>query len=265
MNLFSAQQPQGNFGNDLGTTEGLKMKFQRLERLKKQELARWWDGITLQQYLNNSRIPRGLRILIFPIFEDLDDELLKEWKGNLSNSSVTMMRILIRHSEKKAASLMMEIEKLENEIEESPLKEVIKNYEVLEKIIEEYQIYQRDKKSRKIKRDENDYREGRVYTFAKNYDTIRNTETPKRGREQTSDSGSVSDNAMTSMESILTPSNSSNPTQPQVQNSFLLEMERLRLNSKQPKKDQKQGGEVRGGPGKKGVPGLTVKLRSAKK
>lgn len=229
-----------------------KAKFQKLERLKKRELARWWDGITLQQYLDNGRVPRvprGLRILIFPTFEDLEEELLKEWEGNLLNSSTTMMKILIRHAEKKAAHLLTETDKIEKEIEASPLKEVIKkNHDILMKVIEDYQVYQRDKKAKKIKRDETDYQEGRVYTFAKKYDNIKVLETTKRGREETSDSMSISSNSFTSTESLPTGDGNSNTVQPQAQNYFLLEMERLRLSNKQPRRDPKQGGEAGGGP-----------------
>lgn len=44
-----------------------------------------------------------------------------------------------------------------------------KNYDILNKILEDYQIYLRDKKIKKIKRDDKDYRDRRIYTFAHKY------------------------------------------------------------------------------------------------
>ena len=46
--------------------EGLRDKFVRLEKLKKTEQAKWWDSATLKQYVKLNRIPRGLRLQVFP-------------------------------------------------------------------------------------------------------------------------------------------------------------------------------------------------------
>ncbi|KAJ1141272.1 hypothetical protein NDU88_007606 [Pleurodeles waltl] len=85
-----------------------------------------------------------------------------------------MMRTLIKHSEKKTSKLQAEVDKLEKSIDVMNLKDAIKrNYEILDKVMNEYQISLRDKKLLKIKRDEIDYREGRIYTFARKYDNLK--------------------------------------------------------------------------------------------
>ncbi|KAJ1117675.1 hypothetical protein NDU88_005872 [Pleurodeles waltl] len=89
--------------------------------------------------------------------------------------------MLIKHADKKVAKLQVVIEKMEKYIEAVTLKEVInKNYEVLDKVMDEYQLYLHDKKLRKIKRDDMDYKEGRIYTFARKYDNVKITNLGKR-------------------------------------------------------------------------------------
>lgn len=103
--LFSSSPKSGVTTSGTPRTDGLKSKFQRLEKLKKQQLSRWWDGTTLAKYMKNEKIPKGLRILIFPTFEDLDQDSLKNWEGNLRDASFNMMRILIRNAERKGLKL----------------------------------------------------------------------------------------------------------------------------------------------------------------
>ncbi|KAJ1213930.1 hypothetical protein NDU88_001559 [Pleurodeles waltl] len=95
------------------------------------------------------------------------------------------MRIVIRHTDKKVARLQGDIEVLEREIDDVTQKDLVKkNYEILDKIIDDYQMYLRDKKQRKVKLDDLDYKLGRVYTFARKYDNVKLPESSTiRGRD----------------------------------------------------------------------------------
>lgn len=171
--LFGTSSSNASILHKTPVTTSLKTLFLRLERLKKQELSRWWDGGTLPQYLNNKKVPRGLRILIFPTFEDLSVNLLNEWEGNLENASQIMMQILIRHAREKGEKLQGEIEETEKEINAMEQKDLIeKNFVILKKVMDDYQLYLKNKKLTKIRRDDKDYRDGRVYTFARKYDNV---------------------------------------------------------------------------------------------
>lgn len=77
------------------------------------------------KYLENKHIPRGLPILIFPNYEDLDPDLLGEWEEGLHMASYKMMDILIRNSERKAKKIREHILILEKEIGEINLPDVI--------------------------------------------------------------------------------------------------------------------------------------------
>ncbi|KAJ1163189.1 hypothetical protein NDU88_003652 [Pleurodeles waltl] len=69
------------------------------------------------------------------------------------------MRILIRHTDKKVTKLLGDIETLETEIGEVTRKDLVKkNYEILDKVNDDCQMYLRDKKQQKVKRDDLDYK-----------------------------------------------------------------------------------------------------------
>lgn len=151
----------------------LKSKFQKLEKLKKTELSKWWDGITLKNYDEQKRVPTGLRILIFPTFDDLDDDLLKEWEESLHSSSFCMMHILIKNAERKLEKLKGQIADLEKEIRDMNLPDLMENnYAILKGVIGKHQLLIKYKKLSKIRRDERDYKQGRLFTFGKGFDEV---------------------------------------------------------------------------------------------
>lgn len=245
-NLFGKNSKNAQPDKAIPQPLGLKAQFIKLERLKKQELSRWWDGVTLQQYIENKKVPRGLRILIFPTFEDLSSDLLCEWEANLEGASVTMMQILIRHAREKGAKLALEIEALEKEIEQGDNKDAIeKNFEILKRVRETHQLYLKDKKLRKIKRDDKDYNEGRIYTFAKRLDSLLSNESKKRVREASEETRTASSTSLSSVGSSTTDSIPENIPLDEGLSTFQREMARLRVSGNQAKRGQqekRQGG-----------------------
>ncbi|KAJ1193845.1 hypothetical protein NDU88_003141 [Pleurodeles waltl] len=210
--------------------DGLKVKFMAFEKLKKQELAKWWDGATLKKYIENKRIPRGLRILIFPNFEDLEVDLLQEWEEGLHEASYKMLNILVTNLERKVKRLREEINRLEKEIKELNLMEATqKNYEILKKELSCYQLYLKDKKQKKINRDDNDYAKGRIFTFARRYDDVfvnKDSVQNDRNRNTSTCSSSISLSSCDSDPGEGT-SNTFNTN-----SSFLCEVQRFRLGNK---------------------------------
>lgn len=63
--LFSNNQEQNLTDPSRLRKEGLRQKFMRLERLKKQELSRWWDATVLRKYIDKEQVPRGYVYLSF--------------------------------------------------------------------------------------------------------------------------------------------------------------------------------------------------------
>ncbi|KAJ1202742.1 hypothetical protein NDU88_006539 [Pleurodeles waltl] len=190
--LFSMKPPATRTIDRTPSKEGLRQKFIKLERLRKQELARWWDITTLKRYLELKQVPRGLRVIIFPSFEDLDPDLLGEWEHLISSStSFSMINILIKHADRKRTKLLQDITTLEEEIKNLNLTEAAyKNYTIMRVILTGYQLYIKDKKMRKLIRDDNDYQNGRIFTFARRFDQI-NKETSIRPTKATTPAGSI--------------------------------------------------------------------------
>ncbi|KAJ1174482.1 hypothetical protein NDU88_006303 [Pleurodeles waltl] len=128
-----------------------------------------------------------------------------------------MMRILIKHSEKKTSKLQAEVDKLEKSIDDMNLKDAIKrNNEILDKVMDEDQISLHDKKLRKIKRDQIDHREGRIYMFAWKYVNLKTAVASKRTRIETLDTDSASSSSVGSFES--TTSSAASTSAPPVHN-----------------------------------------------
>lgn len=129
--------------------------------------------MTLKNYMDNKRIPRGLRIVIFPTFDDLEDDQLKEWEDNLYSASFCMMNILIKNTERKVDKLKKQIVELEKEISEMKLPELTEqNYNILKDVISKHQTQIKERKLSKIRRDESDYNSGRIFTFSKNFNEV---------------------------------------------------------------------------------------------
>ncbi|KAJ1172316.1 hypothetical protein NDU88_004163 [Pleurodeles waltl] len=176
------------------------------------------------------------------------------------------MRILIRHTDKKVTKLQGDIEALEKEIDEVTQKDLVKkNYEILDKIIDDYQMYLRDKKLRKVKRYDLDYKLGRIYTFTCKYDNVKISESSTIRRQDTVDTDLSSGSSISSIDSCT--SKESGPSTRisrdlSNQNNFLVEMERLRQGTKIIRKDTRPEGV--GNDGNKDTGKSGVKTRSKK-
>ncbi|KAJ1206662.1 hypothetical protein NDU88_002064 [Pleurodeles waltl] len=91
-----------------------------------------------------------------------------------------MMGILIRNADRKREKLLTDIATLEQEIINLDLPEATeKNYGILREILHKHQLYIKDKKQKKLIREENDYRNGRIYTFARKFDQGKNDSNPR--------------------------------------------------------------------------------------
>ncbi|KAJ1188072.1 hypothetical protein NDU88_004837 [Pleurodeles waltl] len=240
--LFSRKSFTTRSTNSAPPKEGLKHKFIKLERLRKQELARWWDITTLKRYLEIKQVPRGLRVIIFPSFEDLDPDLLGEWEHLISSISFGMINILIKHADRKRNKLLLDIASLEEEIKNLNLTEATnKNYAILKDILNGYQLYVKDKKMRKLIRDENDYSSGRIYTFARKFDQVNRETTNKVARintpgESISDSLSDVSNLSSDSTGLSLDRSFDNTTRPNAShqpNAFLEELGRYRKGIRQ--------------------------------
>ncbi|KAJ1105750.1 hypothetical protein NDU88_003155 [Pleurodeles waltl] len=145
--------------------------YDKLEKLMRKELSKWWEIESLQQYIEVERAPRGLRIYTIPSYEDPDPELLEEWAENSKTSSLNMMKILIKYAFKDREKFMEEIDKTTKLIltlvSQSAFEEVKGN---LDKKLSKFEEKITVKKHRKFISDFKDYQSGRILTFHHKYD-----------------------------------------------------------------------------------------------
>ncbi|KAJ1165293.1 hypothetical protein NDU88_005721 [Pleurodeles waltl] len=140
----------------------------------------------------------------------------------------------------KRERLLLEIEALEKEIQDTNLKETIeKNYNILKDVLQKHQEYIKEKKMRKLRRDANDYVTGRVFTYAHKFDNI-NTERQDNKAPLPSVSTlsniTASDTDLSSCSSVTSEEAGSSlqeyRTTINTKSTFLLEMERFRRGQK---------------------------------
>ncbi|KAJ1174382.1 hypothetical protein NDU88_006204 [Pleurodeles waltl] len=176
-----------------------------------------------------------------------------------------MMRILIRHTDKKVTRLQGDIEVLEQETDDVTQKDLVKkNYEILDKIIEDYQMYLRDKKLWKVKCDDLDYKLGRIYTSARNYDNVKLPESSTTRGRDTDDTDVSSGGSISSIDSCASKESDSSIqiSHDTFKSNFFVEMERLRQGTKMIRKDIRP--EVVGNNGNKDIGKAGVRTRSKK-
>ncbi|KAJ1174817.1 hypothetical protein NDU88_000108 [Pleurodeles waltl] len=150
-----------------------KSTFLALEKSLKKETAKWWEVASLKKYLDNDRIPRGLRILIFPPTDTTSQESLQKWEANLKMASMNMIQQLIDISQEQYERHKQEVDQLTQRIDEANWGDITtKNYAILNNIIDNYESDIIQRKNRKFRRDLRDYQQGRVYTFSKKFDHV---------------------------------------------------------------------------------------------
>ncbi|KAJ1177650.1 hypothetical protein NDU88_002902 [Pleurodeles waltl] len=168
----------------------LQTLYEKMEKLHRRELSKWWEVESLQRYIEVERVPRGLRIYTVPTYEDPDPEMLEEWAENSKQSSLNMMRILTKYAMKDRSRTLEEMEKVRLEILALITQETFDEYmKYLEKKLCKFEEEITAKKQRKFIRDFKDYQAGRILTFQRKYDHMYNeeaTELNSRDSEQIS-------------------------------------------------------------------------------
>ncbi|KAJ1084157.1 hypothetical protein NDU88_004310 [Pleurodeles waltl] len=165
--------PGTSMPSDLSTRTATTI-ISELEKARILELKKWWEMTSLTKYIQNGRVPRGLRILILHTLGDIDPDLLEQWRAHTSECSVKLMDTLIIQSKRRMEEQTHKIELLTKELEKmgtsSEIQQLLmKMEERITKKEDEIKL----RKASKFNRDKKDYEIGRIYTFARKYNTLR--------------------------------------------------------------------------------------------
>ncbi|KAJ1180381.1 hypothetical protein NDU88_005602 [Pleurodeles waltl] len=167
-------------GTHIRTTSNI---INQLEEARILELKKWWEMTSLTKYIENSRVPRGLCILILPTLGDMDPDLLEEWRTQTAECSFKLIGTLIVKAKRRMDEQINKIEQLTKELEKIANQQDVSNQltKMEKRIKKEEEI--KSRKAHKFNRDKLDYEHGRVYTFARKYDILRTKNVPKNGTE----------------------------------------------------------------------------------
>lgn len=164
-------------GNNTTTDKNLQLK---LEKSKLMENKVWLDKKMLEHYRGKNLIPRGLRLKKFPntMYEG---EFIKKWEAILSECSDKLMELIIHEEEKRLAQLQDDIENIETLLAESITLEALQtlNENINKKVLEAEKKMSEIKRN-KLRRDENDYDKGEVYSWRVSRRIHRNASSNKR-------------------------------------------------------------------------------------
>lgn len=156
--LSASNTPEDN--GDLTST------FMELKKLLQKDVKLELNAITLSDYWRHGLIPRGLRIRKFPAYSMDNKEFTEKWEAILNKCSLDLMLLLIEESKKDRLKVQQEITEVRNQLESNAATEEKENLEVqLQEELLKFTDNVKKQKVDKFKRDEKDYKDGRVYTW----------------------------------------------------------------------------------------------------
>ncbi|CAH2306758.1 Hypothetical predicted protein [Pelobates cultripes] len=139
--------------------DSVKTLIYKLGKTMEKEVHVWWDIATLDFYVNNNIVPRGLRLYKRLAYKRNEPTLLKKWDQLLDKGSLLLMVFLINEKKKDLTQLDQEIKDLKTSIR--PLVESGEYVELLEKMekrVKDIEMNIREIKKKKIVRDQTDYK-----------------------------------------------------------------------------------------------------------
>ncbi|XP_073511436.1 formyl peptide receptor 2-like [Phyllobates terribilis] len=139
--------------------------FKQLEKLMLNETKVWWDQTTLSNYMHKNMIPRGLRIKKIPT-TIYSEEFVVNWNQLLSDCSLNLMRLIIKHEESKLSELQKEIEATHNKLEQYKINPDYQTYnDRIQQAVSRLETTIMTRKKSKFQRDQMDYSQQQVYDW----------------------------------------------------------------------------------------------------
>lgn len=135
-----------------------------LKKYSEKELRLHLHMVTLSDYWRENMIPRGLRIKKFPSFGYGNTDFKQKWEAILNKCSQDLMLLLIEEAKKQKMETMEQIAKIKEEIS-SGEHDYMQFESKLTQDLEDLSKMLKQEKLAKFRRDENDYKENKVYRW----------------------------------------------------------------------------------------------------
>lgn len=156
--------PDTLFDQTCAQTDDVKM-FLDFKKSAEKELKLSLHMTSLSDYWREKMIPRGLRIKKFPSFGFPDMEFKHKWEAILNKCSLDLMLLLIEEAKKQRCESQKEMEELKAEMSSKFADKEPTFEKDLKEGLDKLQKEIKQEKLEKFKRDQQDYKEERVYTW----------------------------------------------------------------------------------------------------
>ncbi|XP_056414027.1 uncharacterized protein LOC130356466 [Hyla sarda] len=160
--VFSEQESDKG-DND---TVSLKSLFRELYEIYKDNLKSFWEVQSLEHYLKNNIVPKGLRVNILPAERSRTDNLLKKWEQEALASSFRFMNILL---DEERIALDNSSKRLKESIDAilrfKTDPEFTRREAVLESLVDKFYTLLKNRKHKQFIRDLSEFREKRAFVF----------------------------------------------------------------------------------------------------
>lgn len=152
-------------------TPSLKSAFKELTRCYKEHILSWWEIQSFESYIKENIVPRGLRVTLTPSNRLRNQELMKKWEKEATDSSLRFMRLLL---EEEKNNLEKAKNKLKEQIEVTVKFKQDADYKPkeiqLQNVIERFQFNLKERKHAQFVRDLQDFRDNCAYTLLERRD-----------------------------------------------------------------------------------------------
>lgn len=142
----------------------IKTAFRELGQTYREYTSSWWEVQSLDNYIKQSIVPRGLRISLQPSERVRTESLKVKWEKEATGASLRFMRLLL---EEEKTTLDNLTKKLRDQIDIALKFRADPEFEAKEREIQtkllKHQTYIKERKHTLFLRDFQDFKEGKVY------------------------------------------------------------------------------------------------------
>ncbi|OCT96826.1 hypothetical protein XELAEV_18009041mg [Xenopus laevis] len=169
--------------SDFLNTKDCKQQFRELERLKRKTVSYDLHLRTLAEYIKMQRIPRGLRVRLYPTLFAQDKEFCQKWEAIVNKCSNDLILATMEQIQKELPEMERAVETEAELIRNSfPAEAVAEGTSKLTDHLDKFRVEVEARKRSKFQRDAADYASGRVYRWANNMEV---QSPPKRSSRTT--------------------------------------------------------------------------------
>lgn len=161
-----ASKLQKEYGQNKSRESELTFLFSGLTKWLEKKSLIYWHFKTFEEYIREDLNPLGLRIQIFPSFENLNSTFKTSWESNLKLCSTKMMSLLIDEYQKRLIEIDINVDKIYLQIQS--LQTHSSFQELNEKLKTHFELFNKSilsKKENKFLRDKQAFQEGPAYKW----------------------------------------------------------------------------------------------------